>query len=65
MKLGSKEELAGCFGGADEVLFFQPSNIGTGSGEVTAHMSRPARVFDDLDALIGALVAESRAGIIF
>ena len=63
MKLGvHKEELAGCFDGADEVFFFQPANIGWDLGEVTAHMTRPAQVFDDLEALISALVAESRAG---
>ena len=63
MKLGvHKEELAGCFDGADEVFFFQPPNIGWDLGEVTAHMTRPARVFEALDALIGALVAESRPG---
>ncbi|MNE48866.1 UDP-N-acetylmuramate:L-alanyl-gamma-D-glutamyl-meso-diaminopimelate ligase [compost metagenome] len=63
MKLGvHKEELAGCFDGADEVFFFQPANIGWDLGEVTAHMSRPAQVFDDLEALINRLVAESRAG---
>ena len=63
MKLGvHKEELAGCFDGADEVIFFQPPNIGWDLGEVTAHMTRPARVFEALDALIGALVAESRPG---
>jgi UDP-N-acetylmuramate: L-alanyl-gamma-D-glutamyl-meso-diaminopimelate ligase len=63
MKLGvHKEELAGCFDGADQVFFFQPPNIGWDLGEVTAHMTRPARVFEALDALIGALVAESRPG---
>ena len=63
MKLGvHKEELAGCFDGADQVFFFQPANIGWDLGEVTAHMSRPAQVFDDLEILIGALVAESRTG---
>ena len=56
------QELAGCFDGADEVFFFQPANIGWDLGEVTAHMSRPAQVFDDLEALINRLVAESRAG---
>ncbi len=44
------------------MFFFQPPNIGWDLGEVTAHMTRPARVFEGLDALIGALVAESRPG---
>ncbi|MEG3024667.1 MAG: UDP-N-acetylmuramate:L-alanyl-gamma-D-glutamyl-meso-diaminopimelate ligase, partial [Aeromonas sp.] len=63
MKLGvHKAELAACFDGADQVFFFQPSNIDWDLGEVTAHMSRPAQVFGELDALIAQLVAESRPG---
>jgi UDP-N-acetylmuramate: L-alanyl-gamma-D-glutamyl-meso-diaminopimelate ligase len=63
MKLGvHKEELAGCFDGADEVFFFQPPNIGWDLGEVTTHMTRPAKVFNDLETLINRLVAESRDG---
>ena len=52
----------GCFDGADEVFFFQPPNIGWDLGEVTAHMTRPAKVFNDLETLINRLVAESRDG---
>lgn len=63
MKLGvHKEELAGCFDGADEVFFFQPPNIGWDLGEVTAHMTRPAKVFNDLETLVNRLVAECRDG---
>jgi UDP-N-acetylmuramate: L-alanyl-gamma-D-glutamyl-meso-diaminopimelate ligase len=63
MKLGvHKEELAGCFNGADEVFFFQPPNIGWDLGEVTAHMEKPGKVFNELDTLINRLVAESRDG---
>ncbi|MGL5289113.1 MAG: UDP-N-acetylmuramate:L-alanyl-gamma-D-glutamyl-meso-diaminopimelate ligase, partial [Aeromonas sp.] len=63
MKLGvHKEELAGCFNGADKVLFFQPSNIDWDLSDVTDHMTRPAEVFNELDPLIDQLVAQSRPG---
>jgi UDP-N-acetylmuramate: L-alanyl-gamma-D-glutamyl-meso-diaminopimelate ligase len=63
MKLGvHKQELAACFEGADEVLFFQPANIGWDLGEVTAHMQVPARVFDQIDTLLDALLDMSQSG---
>lgn len=62
MKLGTmKAQLPGSLADAQEV-FCYAANLGWDAGEALAPMGEKARVFDDLPALVAAIVAEARDG---
>jgi UDP-N-acetylmuramate: L-alanyl-gamma-D-glutamyl-meso-diaminopimelate ligase len=67
MRLGAMQErIAGSLAGADRVFCYGPTAgpaaLGWDPRLALAPLGARARVFDDLDALIGAVVAEARAG---
>jgi len=62
MKLGTmKALLPGSLAGAERV-FCYAANLGWNAAEALAPMGEKARVFDDLQALVAAIVAEAREG---
>jgi len=62
MKLGTmKEALPGSLVDADRVFCYAP-NLGWNPAEALLPLGDKAETFDDLDALIAAVVAEARAG---
>ncbi|MCW3481482.1 UDP-N-acetylmuramate:L-alanyl-gamma-D-glutamyl-meso-diaminopimelate ligase [Neisseriaceae bacterium JH1-16] len=61
MKLGTmKEALPGSLADADRVFCYAP-NLGWNPAEALTPLGAKAQTFDDLDALIAAVVAEARA----
>ncbi|WIM04861.1 MAG: UDP-N-acetylmuramate:L-alanyl-gamma-D-glutamyl-meso-diaminopimelate ligase [Candidatus Nitricoxidivorans perseverans] len=62
MKLGAmKAQLPGSLAGAD-LVFCYGGGLGWSTTEALAPMGGKANTFDDLDALVAALVAEARSG---
>lgn len=63
MKLGHhRHELAASVNDADMSFWFQPDNIEWSLQEVTEHCQQAASVYDDVERLIEAVVAEARLG---
>jgi len=63
MKLGvHKEQLAPALAPADEVILFQPSDLGWSLQEVADAIGARARVFDQVQSIIDYLQTHSRSG---
>ena len=63
MKLGlHKAQLAEATAQADQVLWFQPDNLGWSLTDVCDHSPVPSRVFSDIDSLIDATVTAATPG---
>jgi UDP-N-acetylmuramate: L-alanyl-gamma-D-glutamyl-meso-diaminopimelate ligase len=63
MRMGvHKESLAGSFEAADEVLLYQPPDLGWDLAGVAAAARPPVRVLDSVEAIVAQLVAAARPG---
>ncbi|GEK72252.1 MULTISPECIES: UDP-N-acetylmuramate:L-alanyl-gamma-D-glutamyl-meso-diaminopimelate ligase [Halomonas] len=63
MRLGTlRERLAGSVADADAAYWYQPAGLDWTLAPVVEASGRPGGVFDDLDGLVAALVAEARPG---
>ncbi|MBB3140109.1 UDP-N-acetylmuramate:L-alanyl-gamma-D-glutamyl-meso-diaminopimelate ligase [Halomonas organivorans] len=63
MRLGTlRERLAGSVADADAAYWYQPPGLDWTLAPVVEASGRPGGVYDDLDVLVAALVAEARPG---
>ncbi|SEM96115.1 UDP-N-acetylmuramate:L-alanyl-gamma-D-glutamyl-meso-diaminopimelate ligase [Halomonas caseinilytica] len=63
MRLGSqRERLATSVASADLAYWYQPAELDWSLAPVIEAATTPSRVYDDLDALVAALVDDARAG---
>ncbi|MCC6208722.1 MAG: UDP-N-acetylmuramate:L-alanyl-gamma-D-glutamyl-meso-diaminopimelate ligase [Gammaproteobacteria bacterium] len=63
MKMGvHKEQIAPSLAQADEVLFYQPADLGWSLGEIADAIGPRARVFDRVQSIIDHLTAHGRSG---
>ena len=60
MRMGVfREQIAPALAEADEVIFYQPANVDWALTDVAAQCRAPARVVNDIDALVRELAANS------
>jgi len=63
MKLGAhKSQLAAATQAADQVLWFQPDNLGWSLGEICEQSPVPASVVADIDVLVSETLAAAQGG---